>query len=199
MKKLSKLYSIAKEFVKEYESNIKGIEVIDPKQISLLSQMDEMSIPNSEDILWIAECTGISKEQVDGLSERKVINNERGLTITSVQGKHYSNADIKCLLDCLKFFPEHLHPKKQESWLSVIDKLFRIDKVPYDEIVRITELARKDPFWSKNFLSLTKLRKKKDEVMYIVSFSEKFKAKEKTINRQTQSVIESNLKGWGEN
>ena len=104
-----------------------------------------------------------------------------------------------CLNNCLKFFPLHLHPKDKNTWLDTIEKLNRIDGVPFLEIERIVKAVREDPFWGKNFLSITKLRKKKDEVYYIVIFGEKFKKKEPTINRQSQSVIESNLKGWGKN
>lgn len=102
-----------------------------------------------------------------------------------------------CLKNCLKFFPEHLHPKNKNTWLDTIEKLNRIDGVPFLEIERIVKATREDPFWGKNFLSMTKLRKKKDEVYYIVIFGEKFKPKDKLINRQSQSVIESNLTGWG--
>ena len=102
-----------------------------------------------------------------------------------------------CLNNCLEFFPLHLHPKNKNTWIDTIEKLNRIDGVPFVEIERIVKATREDSFWSKNFLSMTKLRKKKDDVTYIVIFAEKFKTKEKTINRQTQSVIESNLTGWG--
>ena len=156
MKTLNKLYSIAKEFVKEYESNIKDMQ-------------------QGENFL------------------ADTYKKQEGFEFT----KDYGNQVINCYVTCLTFFPNHLHPKNEETWLSVIEKLHRIDKVPYQEIVRLTELARKDSFWSKNFLSLTKLRMKdKQKVMYIVVFSEKFKAKEQTINRQTQEVIEKNSNGW---
>ena len=104
---------------------------------------------------------------------------------------------LNCFDNCLKFFPKHLHPKNKKTWLDVIEKLNKLDGVPFSEIERIVKATREDPFWGKNFLSLTKLRKKKDEVYYIVIFGEKFKPKEKTINRQTQEVIEKNLTGWG--
>tara|TARA_R110000851_G_scaffold142856_2_gene281679 strand:- start:186 stop:887 length:702 start_codon:yes stop_codon:yes gene_type:complete len=104
---------------------------------------------------------------------------------------------LNCFDNCLKFFPEHLHPKNQKTWIDTIEKLNRIDKIPFSEIERIVKATREDTFWSQNFLSMTKLRKKKDEVYYIVIFGEKFKPKEKLINRQSQAVIEKNLTGWG--
>lgn len=111
--------------------------------------------------------------------------------------KRYSQDIHNCLYNCISFFPEHLHPNSQESWLDTIDKLHRIDKVDFSEIERLTKSAREDNFWSNNFLSLTKLRMKdKQKVPYIVVFDAKFKPKEQTINRQTKETIEKNLKGW---
>tara|TARA_R110000851_G_scaffold561_1_gene1926 strand:+ start:833 stop:1279 length:447 start_codon:yes stop_codon:yes gene_type:complete len=81
---------------------------------------------------------------------------------------------VNCYKTCLTFFPEHLH-KNEQSSLDTIEKLNRLDKVPFEDIIRIVKAVREDEFWSKNFLSLTKLRKKKDGIMYIVSFNEKFK------------------------
>jgi hypothetical protein len=150
MKTLNKLYSIAKEFVKEYESNIKEIEVNEPKQVGKLIKIDKSSFI-------------------------QVYN---------------------CYTNCLTYFPKHLHPKNEKTWIDTIEKLNRIDGVPFLEIERIVKATREDSFWSQNFLSMTKLRKKKDEVYYIVIFGEKFKPKEKLINRQSQAVIESNLTNW---
>tara|TARA_R110002049_G_scaffold309180_1_gene518103 strand:- start:4952 stop:5662 length:711 start_codon:yes stop_codon:yes gene_type:complete len=88
-----------------------------------------------------------------------------------------------CFDNCLNYFPEHLQPKTEKikkSWLNTIDKLNRIDKIPFEEIERITENTRKDKFWSKNFLTLNKLRKKnKEGILYIVVFNESVKPKKK--------------------
>lgn len=113
--------------------------------------------------------------------------------------KVFSAEVYNCFDNCLNFFPLHLQPENKESWLDTIEKLNRIDKIPFSEIERITETARKDEFIGNNiFLSLPKLRiKNKDKIYWIVVWFEKFKPKEKVINRQTQSVIESNLTGWG--
>ena len=131
-------------------------------------------------------------------SDNSTVNNTDNSTVIITMPPN-KNLVEDCLNNCLKFFPEHLHPKNKNTWLDTIEKLNRIDGVPFLEIERIVKAVREDPFWGKNFLSITKLRKKKDEVYYIVIFGEKFKEKEQTINRQSQSVIESNLKGWGKN
>ena len=83
----------------------------------------------------------------------------------------------------LNYFPEHLHPKdslKKTNWLQTIDSLLRLDRVPAQLLLEIIKRAREDDFWSKNFLSITKLRKNnRDGVKYIQVFAEKFKRNEK--------------------
>jgi hypothetical protein len=74
----------------------------------------------------------------------------------------------------LKYFS--VQPKtaaEQGLWLDEIEKLNRIDSVPFDEMVKVIIHTRQDDFWAKNFLSLRKIRRRdKDGVM----FYEKFKA-----------------------
>ena len=90
--------------------------------------------------------------------------------------KVYDDAVVWCYDDCLAFFPKELHPKDEKEWFEVIDKLNRIDGLEFSDISLIVKAVRNDKFWSKNFLSLTKLRRKdKDKVMYWNVFKEKFK------------------------
>lgn len=71
---------------------------------------------------------------------------------------------------CLPFFDEYNHPKtekQKEEWLDVIDKLNRLDGLEFDDIIHLVQKTREDNFWCKNFLTITKLRKKnKDGVQY---------------------------------
>ena len=91
----------------------------------------------------------------------------------------YSKEVHDCYDDCIVFFDESLYPKTdslKNNWLDTIDKLNRIEKIPFNGIVRITQVVRNDNFWSKNFQSITKLRKKNDEGnLYVVSLYNKFK------------------------
>lgn len=83
-----------------------------------------------------------------------------------------------CFETCLKFFSKELHPqneKQKDQWLDTIDKLNRIDNIPFDMIEKIVAKATQDEFWCKNFLSIRKLRQKnKDGVKYIKVFYIKF-------------------------
>ena len=134
-------------------------------------------------------------------SDNSTVNNTDNNTVIITMPPN-KNLVEDCLNNCLKFFPERLHPKTKairDNWFETVDKLNRLDKIPFSEIERITEAARKDKFTSGNiFLSLPKLRtKNQDKIYWIVVWFEKFKPKEKTHNRQTQEVIEKNLTGWG--
>jgi hypothetical protein len=83
--------------------------------------------------------------------------------------------------DLIGFFEDNQKPKTEmiyRKWLLEIDKILQIDKVPPRVIIGIVEKARKDPFWSKNFQSILKLRKNNsDGVKYIVYFYNYFKKK----------------------
>ena len=51
-------------------------------------------------------------------------------------------------------------------------------KYHFNIIQKITKYIREDDFWSKNLLSLAKLRKKNsDGIMYVVVFNEHLKTK----------------------
>lgn len=111
--------------------------------------------------------------------------------------KEFDIGVLNCYRICLDYFPSNLHPKKPKTWYEVIDKLNRIDGYSFEDIELVVKSVRNDDFWSRNFLSITKLRRKnKDGVSYFTVFVEKFKQKEQTINRQTKETIENNLKGW---
>jgi predicted transcriptional regulator len=81
------------------------------------------------------------------------------------------------LFDSIKnYFPERiisrLTPEKEKAWTGTLEKLIRIDGYSPAEIETIIRLARSDPFWKENFLSMTKLRRSdKDGVKYIDRFS----------------------------
>lgn len=125
-------------------------------------------------------------QSIDSINKPLTINKE---TINKEQ-KVYSKEIHTCYDNILINFEAHLQPKnkKQEcTWKDAIEKLERIDKIPFNHIERIVELIRKDDFWSKNFLSLPKLRKKnKDGLMYVVVFNEYLKTKHNGNNTPTR-------------
>jgi len=106
--------------------------------------------------------------------------------------KNYHEYVYKCFDLCLKHFDKHLHPKtdkQKDNWLSTIDKLRRLDKIQYKTIVEIVEKTRANDFWAKNFLSLTKLRKKNNEgIMYVIVFNENIKSNEKQGNNSNNGT-----------
>jgi len=91
----------------------------------------------------------------------------------------YSKEVHTCYESCLNYFEDHLKPsneKIKKNWLDTIDKLNRLEKLPFDEIRRIVKGTRENDFWRKNFLSIPKLRKKnKEGHPYILVFNENLK------------------------
>lgn len=117
----------------------------------------------------------------------------------NVEKKLFSPEVINTTRRLTSFFDDSLKPdtpKKENLWLDTVDKLNRIDKLPFELIEKITEAARNDDFWSSNFLSVTKLRKKnKDGVPYFKQFYFKFlhNGNNKPNSKQGRGVTEQEL------
>lgn len=97
--------------------------------------------------------------------------------------KEFSEEVIECYEKCLNYFPDDLKPKTDSAknkWLDTIEKLNRLDKVEFVAIEYIVAWARKDDFWSTNFMSMLKLRRtNKDGVKYVTVFIHKIKDEQK--------------------
>jgi len=95
-------------------------------------------------------------------------------------------------------FPENTRPKSDKQlndWCDVVDKLTRLDGLTYEQIHELTNFARAHEFWSGQFLSLLKLRKKnKDGVPYHVVFAELLKTKSN--GKSTKRTQWDALKEW---
>ena len=94
---------------------------------------------------------------------------------------NYSKEVISLFLEVLRCFPIHLHPstpKTKNNWLQTLKRLITIDKLDPEIILQIIKFTRENDFWSKNFLSVTKLRKNnRDGVKYVTVFYEQMKSK----------------------
>jgi hypothetical protein len=88
----------------------------------------------------------------------------------------YTEDVHNCFYQCLECFDEHLQPQNEKSknlWLDTIEKLNRIDQIPFHKIVDIVRKTRNNSFWKSNFLSLPKLRKtNNDGIKYVIVFNE---------------------------
>ena len=70
----------------------------------------------------------------------------------------------------VKLFHERNTPKttrQKVEWLNVIRLCEEKDKIKPQQLWWLCNEVRKDSFWAKNFLTLLKLRKSKDGVMYL--------------------------------
>ena len=105
---------------------------------------------------------------------------------------------VDCYYDCIEYFDTHLHPKTKaitSNWLDTIEKMNRIDKIPFEKIVDIVRWARENDFWKTNFLSIVKLRKKNnDGTMYSVVFNEKLKSRPNDKRKSERKVVADRYK-----
>lgn len=159
-----------------------------------------------EEGLKLAKARRASQKVADARnSDKKTRRNSQKLAVNdndnvNVNVNDNFNVNLKETYEkCKKHFPPHLHPKNDKevnNWLTTIKRLHEIDKVPLAAIVKITAWARQNEFWAKNFLSLTKLRKKnKEGVMYIIVFNENIKANGKQTNSTTTDEYSQFKKG----
>ncbi len=120
------------------------------------------------------------KEQVQEKEQLTLIS-----TPTKVEARAFTD-EVEFVYDSvLPMFPNTHKPKNEkqsESWKDCIDKLIRIDKVDAQSIIHITKEVRADKFWNKNFLTIKKLREKKDGVARVFDFIERFKKPIKPAN-----------------
>lgn len=75
----------------------------------------------------------------------------------------------------VKLFPESiikkLTTKTKLNWVDTVNKLINLDQHSKTDILKAVEFGRNDKFWSNNFLSINKLRKKdKNDIKYIDLF-----------------------------
>lgn len=157
--------------IKEQEGNTEGIKREQEGNLYKLL--------NNKTIKLINENSKLVNEKIE-----KWINSETSNSLSKKLNRdiesRFSSDVLNCYYNCLGFFPNDIHPKKgskkEDSWVSTIEKLNRIDKLEFSDIESIVRLARRDSFWEENFLSLTKLRtQNKDKLPYWKVFAIKFK------------------------
>ena len=81
--------------------------------------------------------------------------------------------NVKHFID---LFPEKYQPKKKSDltkWIMCLYKLIKIDNYNLRKIYNIIKFIRSDKFWTANFMTLLKLRKRNnDGIKYIDFFNE---------------------------
>ena len=127
----------------------------------------------------------IEKEEV---IEKVIVKEQTNKSKT--QKRVFSEEVKNCLRNCLEYFDKSEHPDNFEKWLDTVEKLNTIEKIPFELIEHIVKLTKNDEFWSANFQSITKLRKKnKDGIKYIKYFYNKFKIQ----NEKSKSNTDNHL------
>lgn len=99
-------------------------------------------------------------------------------TLNNNNTKEYSKEINTSLIHIARLFPQQVRPKTKnelDKWKECLDKLQRIDGYTPRKVYFICKKVRQDEFWTNNFLSLLKLRKKdKLGLKYIDVFMTKF-------------------------
>ena len=126
----------------------------------------------------------------DSVNDNVIVNDINKTNKSKTQKRVFSEEVKNCLRNCLEYFDKSEHPDNFEKWLDTVEKLNTIEKIPFELIEHIVKLTKNDEFWSANFQSITKLRKKnKDGIKYIKYFYNKFKIQ----NEKSKSNTDNHL------
>jgi len=167
---------------------------------------------NKYSVVTILNYDSYQSQEVDNKQTNKQLTNKQQTTnIQSTTNKNEKNKnnennnkvlplkvfkdDIHILYDSiLPLFPVSTTPKNQkqtDNWKDELRKLLEIDGYDTQTIHHIVKVVRADQFWSKNFLSIMKLRQTdKNGIKYIVIFIEQFKQKSYEPDEETRKSIE---------
>lgn len=117
-----------------------------------------------------------SETQTKPIEEEEEESKEEKETIILPKNK-FSDDVFKIYDASIKLFSDDLIPnndKQKNTWLNELDKLIRLDGLTIADIYNIVKFARSDDFWSNNFLSIAKLRKKnREDIPYWKVFKQK--------------------------
>ena len=113
-----------------------------------------------------------NQEDTENVTRYKDVRNKPKVKKSKVN--IYSDEVKNFTHSLLQYFT--IKPDKIDSWYKDVDLLTRVDHYDYKTIEQIVKTFRNDDFWSQNFLSLLKLRKKnKDGIKFIEVFKDKLK------------------------
>jgi hypothetical protein len=95
-----------------------------------------------------------------------------------IYNKTYKEIIVECYKNLILLFDEEYRPSNEtqkNKWLNVIDELDRIEGINPRQVFYITKKTLEDEFWSENFRSPLKLRRKnKDGIKWIIVFKNKY-------------------------
>jgi len=123
------------------------------------------------------------------------INNIKKNNVQNVKAPVFTEITEKAFPHFISLFPLNYRPKtkaQKNKWLECLDKIQRIDKYNLRDVYNVAKDLRNDQFWSKNFLSILKLRNTdKNGIKYIDRFMEDYRSKTKPIGyNKIKGIIE---------
>lgn len=123
------------------------------------------------------------------------INNIKKNNVQNVKAPVFTEITEKAFPHFISLFPLNYRPKtkaQKNKWLECLDKIQRIDKYNLRDVYNVAKDLRNDQFWSKNFLSILKLRNTdKNGIKYIDRFMEDYRSKTKPIGyNKIKGIVE---------
>ena len=130
-------------------------KALDKALMKHTSKQHESTCQSIDSIIKQLNKEQLNNKQLDFL--QNIIDNNKNEKLPTEQTEIFKKI--------LSYFPEKLI---KDNWIKVYNDLIKIDKYSENEILNIVIKFRSDEFWSKNFMSLNKLRNKnKDGIKFV--------------------------------
>lgn len=198
----SNLYGVSKVSVSKWIANLdrndflsikmiyeKGTKQIKERRIYIAPLLNKSLIPIKEKLKTPL------KEKLKDIYTYNNINNIKKNNVQNVKAPLFTEITEKAFPHFISLFPLNYRPKtkaQKNKWLECLDKIQRIDKYNLRDVYNVAKDLRNDQFWSKNFLSILKLRNTdKNGIKYIDRFMEDYRSKTKPIGyNKIKGIIE---------
>jgi len=190
VERILKVFESAQQIAQQKSNKNRVIKVLEYSSYQDDAQQNAQQMHN--------KCT-TSAQQVS--TNKNVKNNKNVKKKDSLKIKFPDEVDF-ILKEIKSYFPENIWPKNLDGWKKCLDDLMRLDKRNEFEIINVIKWARKDNFWSTNFLSVLKLRttQQKTKVKYFDVFDNKMKSDGKNrVNSHTSNSIKKGKDEFGFN
>lgn len=106
----------------------------------------------------------VEENRVDNTSPKPEALDQKRTRVLRFTEKDMSLVEIfKSLI--ISNYPGWVMKGSQDVWAEDINKIYRIDGRTYEQIEFMIRWTQKDPFWSKNILSASKLREKFNDLI----------------------------------
>ena len=140
------------------KTNLPGHNSIMTPHNSIMTPHNSPKVKESKDILLSQHSDGVDDERASEKKKRKANEPFPHDHNAYLAADYMAKKILKHTPKASYLFAGDKREPTIQRWAADIDKMFRLDKVPFEEFKAVLEFSQTDPFWRSNILSGKKLR-----------------------------------------